>query len=103
MAAAEAPADIKSLFKRYSDDSGVMSVQNLHRFLVEIQKEKNVSLEDAEAIINNHGGDSKQKGLQLDGFFKFLFSDVNPPLDPKLGVLILISSTVTFFTNCLTL
>ncbi|KAK6786446.1 hypothetical protein RDI58_014971 [Solanum bulbocastanum] len=86
MAAAEAPADIKNLFNRYSDDSGVMSVQNLLRFLIEIQKEKNASLENAEAIINNHGGDSNQKGLQLDGFFKSLFSDVNPPLDPKLGI-----------------
>lgn len=90
MAAAEAPTDIKNIFNGYSDGSGVMSVENLHRFLIEIQKEKNASLENAEAIMNNHG-DPKHKGLQLDGFFKCLFSDINPPLDPKLGVLILIA------------
>ncbi|CAN4101644.1 unnamed protein product [Withania somnifera] len=80
MAAAEAPADIKNIFNGYSADSGVMSVDKFHRFLIEVQKEKNASLEDAQAIINNH------TGIQLDAFFKCLFSDINPPLDPKLGI-----------------
>ncbi|MCD7452475.1 1-phosphatidylinositol phosphodiesterase [Datura stramonium] len=85
MAAAEAPADIKNISNRYSDDGGVMSAEKLHRFLIEVQKEKNASLEDAQAIINNHG-DPKHTGLKLDDFFKYLFSDINPPLDPKLGI-----------------
>lgn len=88
MAAAEAPADIKNIFNRYSDECGVMSVEKLHHFLIEVQKEKNASLEDAQIIINNHG-DPKHTGLHLDAFFKSLFSDINPPIDPKLGVLIL--------------
>ncbi|OIT38904.1 PREDICTED: phosphoinositide phospholipase C 2-like [Nicotiana attenuata] len=85
MAAAEAPADVKNTFKHYSDGAGVMNVNNFHRFLIEVQKEKNVTLDDAQAIINKHG-DPKHTGLQLDAFFKYLFSDINPPLDPKLGI-----------------
>ncbi|XP_047270765.1 phosphoinositide phospholipase C 2 isoform X1 [Capsicum annuum] len=85
MAAAEAPADIKNIFNRYSDECGVMSVEKLHHFLIEVQKEKNASLEDAQIIINNHG-DPKHTGLHLDAFFKSLFSDINPPIDPKLGI-----------------
>ncbi|KAM3309020.1 phosphoinositide phospholipase C 2 isoform X1 [Capsicum chacoense] len=85
MAAAEAPADIKNIFNRYSDECGVMNVEKLHHFLIEVQKEKNASLEDAQIIINNHG-DPKHTGLHLDAFFKSLFSDINPPIDPKLGI-----------------
>ncbi|KAM3375886.1 phosphoinositide phospholipase C 2 isoform X2 [Capsicum galapagoense] len=85
MAAAEPPADIKNIFNRYSDECGVMSVEKLHHFLIEVQKEKNASLEDAQIIINNHG-DPKHTGLHLDAFFKSLFSDINPPIDPKLGI-----------------
>ncbi|KAK4351341.1 hypothetical protein RND71_030654 [Anisodus tanguticus] len=85
MAAAEAPADIKNIFNGYSGDGGVMSVEKLHQFLIEVQKEKNASLEEAQAIINNHG-DPKHTGIHLDAFFKYLFSDVNPPIDPKLGI-----------------
>lgn len=87
MTAAEAPADVKNTFNHYSDGARVMNADNFHRFLIEVQKEKNVTLDDAQAIINKHG-DPKHTGLQLDAFFKYLFSDINPPLDPKLGVLI---------------
>ncbi|XP_009586601.1 phosphoinositide phospholipase C 2-like isoform X2 [Nicotiana tomentosiformis] len=85
MAAAEAPADVKNTFSHYSDGAGVMNVENFHRFLIEVQKEKNVTLDDAQAIINKYG-DPKHTGLQLDAFFKYLFSDINPPLDPTLGI-----------------
>nr|XP_016456070.1 PREDICTED: phosphoinositide phospholipase C 2-like isoform X1 [Nicotiana tabacum] len=85
MAAAEAPADVKNTFNHYSDGAGVMNVENFQRFLIEVQKEKNVTLDDAQAIINKYG-DPKHTGLQLDAFFKYLFSDINPPLDPKLGI-----------------
>ncbi|XP_009783480.1 phosphoinositide phospholipase C 2 isoform X1 [Nicotiana tabacum] len=85
MTAAEAPADVKNTFNHYSDGARVMNADNFHRFLIEVQKEKNVTLDDAQAIINKHG-DPKHTGLQLDAFFKYLFSDINPPLDPKLGI-----------------
>ncbi|XP_059302159.1 phosphoinositide phospholipase C 7-like isoform X1 [Lycium ferocissimum] len=80
MNVAEAPVDIKNIFNRYSGDDGVMSVDKLHRFMVEVQMDKNASFEDAQAIINN------QTAFQLDAFFKYLFSHLNPPLDPKLGI-----------------
>nr|BBG55861.1 phospholipase C [Nicotiana benthamiana] len=85
MAAAEAPADVKNTFNHYSDGAGVMNADNFHRYLIEVQKEKNVTLDDAQAIINKHD-DPKHTGFQLDAFFKYLFSDINPPLDPKLGI-----------------
>ncbi|KAK6145489.1 hypothetical protein DH2020_022309 [Rehmannia glutinosa] len=49
MAAAEAPADIKAIFDEYSEN-GVMSVDQMRRFLVEVQREENTTLEDAQAV-----------------------------------------------------
>ncbi|KAL7108841.1 hypothetical protein ACP275_06G138500 [Erythranthe tilingii] len=90
MAAAEAPADIKAIFDEYSEN-GVMSVDQMRRFLVEVQKEENASLEDAQAVMDSlhelkHLNVFHKRGLNLEGFFKYLFGDVNPPLNPKLGV-----------------
>lgn len=68
-----------------------MSADNLHRFLIEVQKEENATLEDAHAIMNNLH-DLKilnifhRRSLHLDAFFKYLFADINPPLNSKLGV-----------------
>ncbi|EYU22355.1 hypothetical protein ABFS82_06G138600 [Erythranthe guttata] len=90
MAAAEAPADIKAIFDEYSEN-GVMSVDQMRRFLVEVQKEENSTLEDAQAVMDSlhelkHLNVFHKRGLNLEGFFKYLFGDVNPPLNPKLGV-----------------
>ncbi|CAA3014201.1 phosphoinositide phospholipase C 2-like [Olea europaea subsp. europaea] len=87
MAAAEAPAGIKALFEQYSDN-GVMGVDHLHRFLVEVQKEENATVADAQDIMNEskHLNIFHRQGLNLEGFFNYLFGEVNPPLNPKLGV-----------------
>lgn len=90
MAAAEAPEDIKALFNQYSDD-GVMGLDQLRRFLVEVQKEENATLEDAQAVMDSlhefkHLNIFHRKGLNIETFFKYLFGDVNPPLNPKTGV-----------------
>ncbi|KAG8390112.1 hypothetical protein BUALT_Bualt01G0049700 [Buddleja alternifolia] len=90
MAASEAPADIKALFEEYSENS-VVSVDQLRRFLVEVQGEKNATLEDAQAIMDSlhelkHLNIFHRRGLNLEAFFKYLFGDVNPPLKPNLGV-----------------
>lgn len=70
-----------------------MDVDNLHRFLVEIQKERNATVEDAHNIINNFGHHFfHRKGLNLELFFKYLFGDTNPPTNPNIGVI-----TFTFF------
>lgn len=85
--AAEAPTDVKKLFNDYSDN-GVMTAENLQRFLVEVQKEENASLEDAQNIMNNlHElkilNVFHRRGLHLDAFFKYLFADINPPINPN--------------------
>ncbi|CAI9091715.1 OLC1v1026811C1 [Oldenlandia corymbosa var. corymbosa] len=87
MAAAEAPEDIKSLFQQYSEN-GFMSADDLRRFMVEIQKEKSTTVEDAQAIINSlqHLNIFHRRGLHLDAFFKYLFGDINPPIDTSRGV-----------------
>ncbi|XP_002533650.2 phosphoinositide phospholipase C 2 [Ricinus communis] len=91
LAVAEAPQEIKSLFDQYSDNNGLMSIDQLRRFLVEIQKQDNATTEDAQAIFNNlhelkHLNIFHRKGLNLEAFFKYLFGDINPPLDVKRGV-----------------
>ncbi|KAK6156132.1 hypothetical protein DH2020_010380 [Rehmannia glutinosa] len=87
LAASEAPADIKEIFDRYSEN-GVMSADHLRRFLVDVQGEESATLEDAQAIMDSlkHLSIFHRRGFNLEGFFKYLFGDVNPPLNPKLGV-----------------
>ncbi|XP_057979685.1 phosphoinositide phospholipase C 2-like [Malania oleifera] len=84
LAAAEAPEEVKAIFSQYSE-GGIMTVDHLHRFLVEVQQEDKATREDAQAVMNNlhvfH-----RKGLNLEGFFKYLFSDINPPLSLSRGV-----------------
>jgi len=87
MAVTEAPQEIKTLFGKYSEN-GVMTAVHLQRFLVQEQKEENATIEDAQAIIDSirHVVFHKS-GISLEGFFKYLFGDLNPPLNPKLGVI----------------
>lgn len=90
LAAAEAPAEIKSLADQYSEN-GSISADNLRRFLVEIQKQKNATLEDAEAIMNwlherKHLNIFHRRTLNPEQFFQYLFGDINPPTDPSRGV-----------------
>ncbi|KAL3837751.1 hypothetical protein ACJIZ3_022342 [Penstemon smallii] len=90
LAAAEAPSDIKSIFNQYAEN-GVMGLDQLRKFLVEVQGEENATVEDAQAIMDGlnelkHLNLFHRRGLNLEGFFKYLFGDVNPPLNPKCGV-----------------
>eukprot|EP00262_Sarcandra_glabra_P006646 TRINITY_DN1901_c0_g3_i1.p1 TRINITY_DN1901_c0_g3~~TRINITY_DN1901_c0_g3_i1.p1 ORF type:complete len:586 (+),score=106.81 TRINITY_DN1901_c0_g3_i1:233-1990(+) len=83
------PDDIKSLFEQYSEN-GIMSVEQLQRFLVQYQKEEKATVEDAQAILDKlkefkHLNIFHRKGLNLDDFFRYLFGDGNPPL-PPIGV-----------------
>lgn len=97
LAAAEAPADVRAVFVAYSGANGFMSVDQLRRFLVEVQKEEKATVEDAQALIDSvsllHLHELKHltlfhnRGLNIEGFFKYLFGDANPPLNPKLGVI----------------
>lgn len=84
------PGDVKDLFQRYSEN-GVMSVDQLQRFLIEVQKEGGASREDAQGIVDRLRDQGRfhifhRKGLTLDDFFSYLFGEINPPLSPNLGV-----------------
>ncbi|XP_021715541.1 phosphoinositide phospholipase C 2-like [Chenopodium quinoa] len=83
---AEPPEDVVNLFNEYSDN-GVMTVEILHKFLVDFQGEEKATLEHAQAIFNSlkHHHVFHRRGLNLDAFFRYLFGDLNPPLAP-LGV-----------------
>ncbi|KAK9186620.1 hypothetical protein WN944_018008 [Citrus x changshan-huyou] len=90
VAASEAPDAVKSMFDQYSEN-GTMTVDHLHRFLIEVQKEDKASKEDAQAIIDSlrelkHLNIFQRRGLNLEAFFKYLFGDINPPLSPTPGV-----------------
>ncbi|KAK8517155.1 hypothetical protein V6N13_092441 [Hibiscus sabdariffa] len=79
----EAPEEIKKLFEQYSEN-GLMTVDGLQRFLIEVQKEDKATRDDAQKIIDSVKH-FHRKGLNLEAFFKYLFGDINPPLAP-LGV-----------------
>nr|BAE71237.1 putative phosphoinositide specific phospholipase C [Trifolium pratense] len=84
----EAPPEIRTLFHRYCDQNGIMTASHLTRFLIEVQKEENITEEQTQAIIDSqkHLSIFHRRGLNLETFFKFLFSDSNPPLVPSRGV-----------------
>lgn len=90
LSVSEAPEEIKTLFNSYSEN-GIMSADQLQRFLVEAQGEETASPEDAEAIIHKLHHDGRlnifqRKGVTLEAFFWYLFGDSNRPISPKLGV-----------------
>ncbi|XVE69425.1 hypothetical protein DITRI_Ditri09bG0151400 [Diplodiscus trichospermus] len=83
LAVSEAPEEIKRVFEQYAE-KGIMSVDGLQRFLVEVQKEDKATREDAQKIIDSVKH-FHRKGLNLEAFFKYLFGDLNSPL-ASLGV-----------------
>ncbi|KAJ6768145.1 PHOSPHOINOSITIDE-SPECIFIC PHOSPHOLIPASE C FAMILY PROTEIN [Salix koriyanagi] len=87
LAEAEAPDEIKALFNQYSEN-GVMTTDHLQRFLIEVQKQEKDTFQEAQFIVESfkHMTHFYRKGLHLEAFFKYLFGDINPPLDLKLGV-----------------
>lgn len=84
------PESIKALFRQYSDN-GLMGPVHLQRFLAEVQGEPNSTVEMAQRVLESkrefkHLNVLKKKGLNLDAFFRYLYNDANPALDPALGV-----------------
>ncbi|KAL3536520.1 hypothetical protein ACH5RR_004981 [Cinchona calisaya] len=82
---AEAPDEIKALFGTYSEN-GLMNVDHLHKFLKDVQGEDKLSLEEAESAMESIIKELKhlhifhRKLLNLEAFFRYLFSDTNYPL-----------------------
>ncbi|XP_072961469.1 phosphoinositide phospholipase C 2-like isoform X2 [Typha angustifolia] len=76
------PEGIKRVFESYME-GGVMGAERLQKFLAEVQGET-FSLEEAQAVIDGVKEFRliKKKGLSVDAFFRYLFSDDNAPLSP---------------------
>jgi len=86
LALSEAPQEIKTLFNNYSEND-LMTATNLKRFLIEVQNQEQATEEEAQAIIDSFKHFHRRgAGLNLETFFKFLFSDSNLPLSPSKGV-----------------
>ncbi|CAL5397704.1 unnamed protein product [Camellia sinensis] len=78
---------IRDLFDCYSEN-GIMTVDHLHRFLIEVEGEDKATKEDTELIMESlnelkHLNIFHRKGLHLEAFFHYLFCDSNPPLSPS--------------------
>ncbi|XAR68816.1 Phosphoinositide phospholipase C [Bertholletia excelsa] len=87
LSVAEVPEEIKALFRSYSEN-GIMTADHLLRFLLEVQGEDRATKHDAEAVLESlrdlkHLNIFHRKGLSLEAFFHYLFSDRNPPLSPS--------------------
>ncbi|KAJ8533767.1 hypothetical protein K7X08_007091 [Anisodus acutangulus] len=86
---AEAPDEIKDLFGKYSENN-IMTAEHFYKFLKEVQGEENITKEEAESllesalkVVHEHLNIVfHRKGLNLDGFFRYLFSDSNVSLSP---------------------
>ncbi|KAI5434101.1 1-phosphatidylinositol phosphodiesterase, variant 2 [Lathyrus oleraceus] len=86
LALSEAPQEIKTLFDQYSENE-LMTPSNLKTFLIEVQKQEHATEEEAQAIIDSFKHFHRRgAGLNLETFFKFLFSDSNLSILPSIGV-----------------
>ncbi|KAG5253818.1 phospholipase [Salix suchowensis] len=81
------PPDVKDTFFKYTDGGTHMSAEQLWRFLVEVQGDGDVSIADAEKIVEqvlqkmHHIAKFTRHTLTLDDFHRYLFSaDLNPPI-----------------------
>ncbi|XP_074383025.1 phosphoinositide phospholipase C 2-like isoform X7 [Apium graveolens] len=78
---AEPPEEIKELFKVYSE-SGLMSADNLKRFMMEIQEEDDKMTRD-EQVADGITEEALDNHHHHKTFFRYLVSDSNSPLPLK--------------------
>ncbi|MBA0658242.1 hypothetical protein Goklo_010465, partial [Gossypium klotzschianum] len=76
--------DIKNAFYSFSP-SGVITVDDLLRFLIEHQGQKNATKEDAQVIFDSlkHLNIFQRRGIHLEAFFRYLIGDLNPAHPPS--------------------
>ncbi|XP_062173233.1 phosphoinositide phospholipase C 2-like isoform X1 [Alnus glutinosa] len=81
--AVEPPEDVKKVFEQYSEN-GIMTIDKLQEFLIQVQGDHNASKDHAQAIFNSlkHLNIFQRKGLHLEAFFRYLLGDLNFPLHP---------------------
>lgn len=87
----EPPEAIKAVFVKYADQSGTMGVEQLRRFMVEVQGEAVESAEAAARDVLDGFRHFRRKGLSLDSFFNYLASNENTALYS--------TSLVSIYTN----
>ncbi|XP_021891804.1 phosphoinositide phospholipase C 1-like isoform X2 [Carica papaya] len=81
----ETPEAIEKLFHKYKSENEFMSIDDIHRFLVEVQGERDDAekKEKAQEIFDKFRHHVfHRKGLNLDAFSSYLLSDDNSPLLP---------------------
>ncbi|KAG2669958.1 hypothetical protein I3760_14G061100 [Carya illinoinensis] len=82
------PPDVKEAFKQYAEGGNYMTVEQLHRFLVEVQGETGASISDAVLVVeqvlqkrHHMSKYTRKHTLSLDDFHYYLFSmELNPPI-----------------------
>ena len=81
------PVDVKEVFMEYAEGRGYLTVEQLRRFLVEVQGDVEASREDAERIVEevlqrrHNKVKFTNQALSLEDFHFYLFSvDLNPLL-----------------------
>ncbi|KAL0710032.1 hypothetical protein Bca4012_017010 [Brassica carinata] len=77
----EPPQEIKTLFDYYSQN-GRMSVDEMLRFVIQVQGETHADSNYVKDIFNmlKHHGVFHPRGLHLEEFYRYLLSDFNSPL-----------------------
>lgn len=80
----EPPREIKNLFDTISHN-GTMTVDDLRRFLVRFQGEKDATIEDAQAIFDSlkHLNIFQRRGMHVDVFLRYLLGDLNIAFSPS--------------------
>uniref|UniRef100_A0A7N0U3S9 Phosphoinositide phospholipase C n=1 Tax=Kalanchoe fedtschenkoi TaxID=63787 RepID=A0A7N0U3S9_KALFE len=85
---AEPPSEVKAAFMKYAAETGYMTAEQLREFMVDVQGEVGVTVEDAEAVVEqvlhrrHHLVKLKRRsGWTVEDFYYYLFSaDLNPPI-----------------------
>ncbi|XP_044504878.1 phosphoinositide phospholipase C 2-like isoform X3 [Mangifera indica] len=80
--AAEPPNEVKEIFDKYASEQGTMTVDDLHKFMVEFQGETDTTKDRAQEVFNSvrHLNIFHRRGLHLQAFFRYLLGDHNLPL-----------------------
>ncbi|KAK2430318.1 phosphoinositide phospholipase C [Trifolium repens] len=82
----EPPEEINNIFYRYTQN-GTMNIDELYNFLVHFQGEEDgdATLRHAQSVFHSlrHLNIFQRRGLHFDAFFRYLFGDLNGPLNDQ--------------------
>ncbi|XP_031271141.1 phosphoinositide phospholipase C 2-like isoform X1 [Pistacia vera] len=80
--AAEPPKEVREIFDKYSSETGTMTIDDLHKFMIDFQGETDATKEHAQEVFNRlkHLNIFHRKGFHLHAFFRYLIGDHNTAL-----------------------